>query len=70
MIKVKQKVIPKEIDEVEALAFKAMEYMLNTEPKKLLKAMRLKDYQYHFNIEYIGARSDVVNKNIKKEVKE
>ena len=67
-IKAKQKagkkVLPKDIDEVEALAFKAMKYMLNTDPKKLLKITELKNYTYKFNIDAIGSRSDIINKNI------
>lgn len=57
-------ITPKNIDELEALAFEAMKYMLNTEPKKLLKITQLKNYHYNFNIEQIGSRSDIVNKNI------
>ena len=67
-IKIKQKehkkVTPKDIDEVEALAFEAMRYMLRTDPKKLLKITELKGYKYHFNINDIGSRSDVKNKNV------
>lgn len=62
--KLHQKVTAKEIDEVEALAFEAMRYMLQTNPKKLLKIKELKGYQYHFNITGIGSRSDVKNKNV------
>ena len=67
-IKAKQKagkkVLPKDIDEVEALAFEAMKYMLNTPPNKLLKITKMLDYQYKFQIQDIGSRSDVKNKNI------
>ena len=59
-----QKVTPKDIDEVEALAFEAMRHMLRTDPKKLLKITELKGYKYHFNINDIGSRSDVKNKNV------
>ncbi len=59
-----QKVTPKDIDEVEALAFEAMRHMLHTDPKKLLKITELKGYKYHFNINDIGSRSDVKNKNV------
>ncbi len=59
-----KRVTPKDIDEVEALAFSAMQYMINTEPKKLLKITPLKNYNYKFNIEQIGSRSDIVNKNV------
>ncbi len=59
-----QKVTPKDIDEVEALAFEAMRHMLRTDPKKLLKITELKGYKYHFNIDDIGSRSDVKNKNV------
>ncbi|HFD13732.1 MAG TPA: hypothetical protein ENJ34_00350 [Epsilonproteobacteria bacterium] len=59
-----QKVTAKEIDEVEALAFEAMRYMLQTDTKRLLKVTELKGYQYHFNIDGIGSRSDVKNKNV------
>ena len=61
-----KRVTPKDIDAVEALAFNAMKYMLNTEPKKLLKITRLKNYNYKFNIEAIGSRSDIVNKNVER----
>ena len=61
-----QKVTAKEIDEVEALAFEAMRYMLQTNSKKLLKITELKGYQYHFNITGIGSRSDVKNKNVER----
>lgn len=57
-------ITPKDIDEVEALAFEAMKYMLHTDPKKLLKITELKNYHYEFNIDAIGSRSDIVNKNI------
>ena len=67
-IKAKQKageeVTPKDIDRVEKLAFEAMEYMLNTPEKELLKIIKMLDYHYQFNIEDIGSRSDVKNKNI------
>ncbi len=63
-IKHRKKVTPQDIDAVEALAFSAMKYMLNTDPKKLLKITRLKNYNYKFNIKQIGSRSDIVNKNI------
>jgi len=67
-IKTKQKehkkVTSKDIDEVEALAFEAMRHMLRTDPKKLLKITELKGYKYHFNIDDIGSRSDVKNKNV------
>lgn len=59
-----QKVTPKDIDEVEALAFEVMRHMLRTDPKKLLKITELKGYKYHFNIDDIGSRSDVKNKNV------
>ena len=59
-----KKVTPEDIDEVEALAFSAMKYMLNTDQKKLLKITQLKNYNYKFNIDSIGSRSDIVNKNI------
>ncbi|BAF72368.1 formylmethanofuran dehydrogenase subunit E family protein [Sulfurovum sp. NBC37-1] len=59
-----EKITPKDIDEVEALAFEAMTYMLNTDPGKLLKITKLKDYQYEFKIDDIGSRSDVINKNV------
>ena len=59
-----KKVTPKDIDAVEALAFSAMKHMLNTDPKQLLKITQLKNYNYKFNIEKIGSRSDIVNKNI------
>jgi len=61
-----QKVTAKDIDEVESLAFKAMHYMLYTNPKKLLKIEELKDYKYHFSIDDIGSRSDVLNKNVER----
>ena len=57
-------VTPQDIDEVEALAFEAMKHMLNTDPKKLLKVTKLKNYPYRFNLRDIGSRSDVVNKNV------
>jgi len=67
-IRTKQKkgetVTPKDIDEVEALAFEAMKHMLNTDPKKLLKITKLKDYRYEFKIDDIGSRSDVINKQV------
>jgi len=59
-----QKVTAQDIDEVEALAFQAMRHMLRTDPKKLLKITELKGYKYHFNINDIGSRSDVKNKNV------
>ncbi len=62
-----KKITSKDIDEVEALAFKAMKYMLNTDQKKLLKIIQLKDYNYKFNIEQIGSRSDIVNKHIQRQ---
>ena len=62
--KLHQKVTAQEIDEVEALAFEAMRYMLQTNPKKLLKVTELKGYQYHFNTTGIGSRSDIKNKNV------
>ncbi len=62
--KANKDVTPKDIDEVEALAFKAMKHMLNTDPKKLLKITELKNYHYKFKIDAIGSRSDIVNKNI------
>ena len=61
-----QKVSAEDIDEVEALAFKAMDYMLHTNPKKLLKIEELKHFTYQFNLDDIGSRSDVINKNVKR----
>ena len=67
-IKKKQKmhltVTPQDIDELEALAFEAMKHMLNTDPKKFLKITKLKNYDYRFNLDDIGSRSDVINKNV------
>ena len=57
-------VTKEDIDKVEALAFKAMKYMLNTDPKILLNIKKLKEYKFYFSIKDIGARSDVVNKNV------
>ncbi len=57
-------VTKEDIDKVEALAFKAMKYMLNTDPKILLKIEKLKEYTFDFSIKDIGARSDIVNKNV------
>jgi len=59
-----QKVTPEEIDEVEALAFEAMKHLLNTDPKKLLKITKLKDYHFHFDLKDIGGRSDIGNKDV------
>lgn len=59
-----QKVTSEDINEVEELAFEAIRYMLRTDPKKLLQITELKGYQYNFNIDDIGARSDVLNKNV------
>ena len=64
--KAQQKVTPEDIDEVEKLAFEAMKHMLYTDPKKLLKIEELKGYKYHFNIDDIGSRSDVLNKNVER----
>ncbi len=64
--KAHQKVSPKDIYEVEKLAFEAMKHMLNTDPKKLLMIEELKGYQYRFNIDDIGSRSDVINKNVER----
>lgn len=65
--KTHRKVTPGDIDEVEALAFQAMKYMLSTDPEKLLKITELKNYTYHFKIDDIGSRSDVMNKNVGRE---
>ncbi len=65
-IKNHQKVNPKDIDEIEALAFDAMKYMLFTNPDKFLKITELKNYKFKFNLKDIGKRSDVVNKNVKR----
>ncbi len=69
-IKTKQKehkkVTAKDIDEVEALAFEAMKYMLQTNPKKLLKITEVPNYHYKFTMKDIGARSDIVNKNVER----
>ncbi len=62
--KAQQKVTPEDIDEVEKLVFEAMKHMLYTDPKKLLKVTELKGYDYHFSIDDIGSRSDVLNKNV------
>ncbi len=59
-------ITPKDIDKVEALAFDAMKYMLNTDPKKLLKIIKLSDYHYEFKIKDISSRSDVRNKSIRR----
>jgi len=59
-----QKVTAKDIDDVEALAFDTMRYMLHTDPTKLLNITEMKGYHYHFNINDIGSRSDVKNKNV------
>ena len=62
--KAHKKVTPQDIDEVEQLAFEAMKYMLNTPSEKLLTITELPSYKYHFNIDDIGSRSDVLNKNV------
>ena len=59
-----KRVSPEDIDEVEALAFEAMKYMLDTDPDKLLKITKLEDYRFHFSLKDIGSRSDVINKNV------
>ncbi len=59
-----KKVSPKDIDEVESLAFKAIKYMLKANPDKLLNIKELKNYKFKFNIDDIGSRSDIVNKNV------
>ena len=61
-----QIVTKKDVDKVEALAFKAMKQMLNTDPKILLKIEKLKAYKFNFSIKDIGARSDVVNKDVER----
>jgi formylmethanofuran dehydrogenase subunit E len=57
-------ITPADIDEVEALAFEAMQHMLYTDPEQLLTITKLKHYRFHFDIDAIGPRSDVVNKNV------
>ena len=59
-----QKVTAKDVDEVEALAFEAMKHLLNTDPEKLLKITKLKDYRFHFNLKDIGTRSDIGNRSV------
>ena len=60
-----RKTVTKEdIDKVEELAFKAMKHMLNTDPKILVKIEKLKEYTFDFSIKDIGARSDIVNKDV------
>ena len=59
-------VTPKDIDEVEALAFESMKYMLNTPPNKLLKITKMLNYHYKFQIKDIANRSDIKNKNIRR----
>ena len=67
-IKTKQKagqeVTAKDVDEVEALAFEAMKHLLNTDPKKLLKITKLKEYHFHFDLKDIGPRSDIGNRSV------
>ena len=59
-----KEVNPKDIDEVESLAFDVIKYMLNTKASKLLKIEKLKNYKFKFNIDDIGTRSDIINKNV------
>ena len=59
-----QKVTAKDIDKAEALELEAIRHMLSTDPKKLLNITELKNYTYHFNINDIAKRSDVINKNV------
>jgi len=59
-----QKVTAKDIDKAETLELEAIRHMLSTDPTKLLKITELKNYTYHFNINDIGKRSDVINKNV------
>ena len=59
-----QVVTTKDVDEVEALAFEAMQHLLNTDPKKLLKITKLDKYKFHFDLKDIGSRSDIGNKSV------
>ena len=63
-VKEQRKVLPKDVDRVESLAFGAMECMLKADPKELLKITPLQGYQYHFSLKNIAPRSDTINKNI------
>jgi len=69
-LKTKKNVTSKDIDEVETLAYKAIEYIIHTEPNKLIKVTPLTSYQYQFKLDDIGGRSDIINKNIKRKYNE
>jgi len=59
-----KKVTPKDVDEVERLAFEVMKHLLYTDPKKLLKITPLPDYKFNFSTKDFALRSDTINKNV------
>ena len=60
----KKEVTSQDIDSLESLAFKAMQYLLHSDTKKLLKIEKLLEYTFEFSTKDFGSRSDIVNKNI------
>lgn len=64
----KEKVTPKEIDDVENLANNFINTMINTPLEKLVVAKKLENYTFEpiSSVEVFGNRGDVVNKHVPK----
>ena len=62
-----KKVTAADIDKVEALAFEVMKKMLYADPAKLLKIVKLPNYEFKFNLRDLGSRSDIVNRDVPRE---